>query len=144
VNQRTLLLVEDSQDDEELALRSLRQAGIDCRIDVARDGEQALDHLFGKTRNGPPPILILLDLKSPKVSGFEILRRVREDPGLRCVPVVVLSSSDAHEDIARAYELGANSYVRKPIEFTRYTEVLRQVGRYWFDLNETLDATGPV
>lgn len=141
---RPVLLIEDSEDDAELAQMALRQAGISEPIVVARDGEEALDYLFGGRDHDQPrprsrPRLILLDIKLPKVDGFEVLRRIRQDPRTRALPVVMLSSSDVHEDIARAYELGVNSYVCKPVEFSAYSHAVTQLGTYWIHVNEAAD-----
>jgi two-component system response regulator len=130
---RRLVLVEDNPDDEELAVLALKRADVDCVIDVAHDGEEAVALLFD---GAGPPSLVLLDLKVPKLDGFQILERIRQHPTTRTVPVVILSSSDVREDIVRAYELGANAYVKKPVEFTRYTEVVNCLGKFWLDLNE--------
>jgi CheY-like chemotaxis protein len=133
----TVMLVEDSEDDAELAIRALRQAGV-SRIRVARDGEEALDQLFGRDGVAPQPLpqLVLLDIKLPKVDGLEVLRRMRADVRTRRLPAVILSSSDVCEDVARAYELGANSYVCKPVEFARYAQTVRDVAHYWMAVNE--------
>lgn len=132
---RPLLLVEDNEDDIELALLALRDVEIAGGVQVARDGEAALSYLYGDAAR-PMPLLVLVDIKLPKVDGFEVLRRVRLDARTRALPVVMLSSSDAPEDIARAYELGANSYVCKPIEFSEYEDAVRMLGQYWLHVNE--------
>jgi two-component system response regulator len=136
VTRRPILLVEDSQDDEELAVLALRETGLEVTIDVARDGEEAIRYLFDRD-DGALPACVFLDVKLPKLDGFEVLRRIRESPRTRFLPVVVLTSSDVPEDIARAYELGANSYVRKPVEFSEFSDTVQQVGRYWLRLNQT-------
>jgi two-component system response regulator len=134
---RPILLVEDSQDDAELAILALREAGVVSRVDVVRDGEEALEYLFdAPSRSASPPLLVLLDIKLPKIDGFAVLRRIRQEERTRMLPTVILSSSTVREDIARAYELGANSYVRKPVEFSGYSDKIRQVGLYWVNLNE--------
>ena len=135
---RPILLVDDSEDDIEFALRALRGAAVSRPIDVVRDGEEALGYLFDPARlaSGALPALILLDIRLPKVDGLEVLRRVRADAAFSAVPVVVLSSSDAPVDIERAYALGANSFVRKPVEFFDYAETVGRVGHYWDRVNE--------
>lgn len=136
-----ILLVEDSPDDVELTLRSLRKHGIANRVVVARDGVDALDWIFGTgTDEGRDvshtPIVVLLDLKLPKVDGFEVLRRIRADERTKLLPVVILTSSTEEEDRLDGYELGANSYVQKPVDFTRFSEVVGRLGLYWLLLNE--------
>src|SRR5688500_13831576 len=118
----TILLVEDNPDDEALTTRALHKAGLANAIEVARDGAQALERLIGKPGDPPPsmPRVVLLDLKLPKIDGLEVLRRLREHDRTRYLPIVVLTSSDLDEDLLRSYELGANSYVRKPVEFGEF------------------------
>ncbi len=137
----TILLVEDNPDDEELTLRALRKSGVKEPVVVARDGPEALDYLFAtgawKLRDVlDTPRVVLLDLKLPKLSGLDVLRRMREDPRTRRVPVVVLTSSAEERDIQQCYDLGANSYVRKPVEFDEFLEFIRSLGNYWLKLNE--------
>lgn len=134
MNERSILLVEDNPDDAELALRAL-EARVNLPIQLARDGQEALDVLFGRPSPGPVPALVLLDLMLPKADGFEILRRIRASPETSEIVVVVLSSSDTPEDIDRAYALGANSYVQKPVEFSEYRETLQLIGHYWTGVN---------
>ncbi|MCK6479080.1 MAG: response regulator [Planctomycetaceae bacterium] len=129
-----LLLVEDNPDDEELTIRAFRKAGVVNGIDVARDGQEALDRLLG---GGPLPSVVLLDLKLPKVDGLEVLRRIRADPRTRLLPVVILTSSREDQDLLRGYSLGCNSYVRKPVDFVTFAESARQLGMYWLLVNET-------
>jgi CheY-like chemotaxis protein len=129
-----ILLVEDDPDHADLAVRALEKSGAVDRVVVARDGEQALEHLFGKHE---APAVVFLDLKLPRMSGFEVLRRIRENEATRFLPVVVLSSSDEDADLARSYELGVNSYILKPVSFTEFVEVTRQMGTYWLLLNQT-------
>jgi CheY-like chemotaxis protein len=137
----TILLVEDNPDDEELTVRALRRNNIANEIVVARDGVQALDYLFG---TGPHagrdvnlrPQVILLDLKLPKLDGLGVLRRIRADDRTKFVPVVVLTSSNEERDLIDSYGLGANSYVRKPVDFNQFTDAARQLGLYWLVLNE--------
>lgn len=131
---RTILLVEDNSDDELLTIRALRNNHIANEVAVARDGAEALDYLFGPSRR-PVPHMILLDLKLPKVDGLEVLRRVRADPRTRLVPVIILTSSDEEGDLVNGYSLGANSYVRKPVEFDRFVEAVRIMGLYWLIVN---------
>jgi len=136
---KAILLVEDNPDDEDLVLRSLRKANIANEVVVARDGSEALEKLFG---NGGAdfnaarmPALVLLDLKLPKINGIEVLRRIRDRPETRYLPVVILTSSSEDEDIVRSYEHGANSYVRKPVDFNEFAAAVRQLGLYWLILN---------
>ena len=135
-----ILLVEDNADDEMLSLRALRNANITNEILVARDGVEALDQIFGtgtfKDRGPLNPAVVLLDLKLPLVSGLEVLERIRQTKHTRKLPVVILTSSSEEEDVARSYELNANSYVRKPVEFGEFTKVVSQLGLYWALLNE--------
>ena len=137
---KTILLVEDDPDDEALAVRALKQHRLTNDIVVVRDGVEVLDYLFCTgpyaTRDPEPPFVVLLDLKLPKLDGLEVLRRLRSDDRTRFVPVVVLTSSDEEQDIMRGYSLGANSYVRKPIDFAQFSEAVRQLGLYWLLLNE--------
>ncbi|HUF19756.1 MAG TPA: response regulator [Burkholderiales bacterium] len=139
---KTLLLVEDNPDHEELTLRTLRQNKVINEIVVARDGEQALDYLFGQGKYdgrdvSQQPELILLDLKLPKIDGLEVLARLRKDERTALIPVVILTSSSEEEDMAKSYKLGANSYVRKPVSFSQFTDRLQQVQVYWLLVNES-------
>ena len=141
-----ILLVEDNPDDEALLLRALKKVNISNGINVVRDGAEALDYMF-KTgpyadREGGNPAVVLLDLKLPKVEGLEVLRRIREDKRTQHQPVVILTSSDEQEDMTRGYELGANSYVRKPVEFESVVEDVTQLGLYWLLLNEPPPESG--
>jgi CheY-like chemotaxis protein len=132
-----ILLVEDNPDDEELAVMALKSAGLRLPIVVARDGAEAIERLVGTaSAAGGRPLIVLLDLKLPKVDGFGVLKRIRETDGLRTLPVVVLTSSDADDDIDRSYALGVNSYVRKPVAFETYKSALSTLGQYWLTLNE--------
>jgi two-component system response regulator len=133
---KTILLVEDNADDEQLTLRAMRQSEVPNMIRVARDGAEALDLIFG-TPNGRLPDLVLLDLKLPKVSGLEVLQKLRNDPRTRSMPVVVLTSSDEEKDIVESYSLGANSYIRKPVDFDEFMDAVRQLGLYWLGMNRT-------
>ena len=128
-----ILLVEDDPDDEALTRRALEKNNVRNELVVARDGQEALDYLRGAPRL---PELVLLDLKLPKIDGFEVLRRLRADERTRLLPVVVLTSSNEQRDVASSYSLGANSYVRKPVDFKEFTEAARQLGLYWLLLNE--------
>jgi two-component system response regulator len=135
VSDPVILLVEDSEDDVELTLRALRRNAVQGRVEVARDGVAALDYLLGE----PPaalPAVVLLDLNLPKVSGLEVLERLRAHPRTRLLPVVILTSSREHADLARGYALGANSYVRKPVDYDAFQEAARQLGQYWLQVNE--------
>jgi two-component system response regulator len=132
-NPATILLVEDNQDDESLTVRALRM-GTTANVEVARDGQAALDSLFDDAKDMPR--LVLLDLNLPEVDGLQVLRRIREDDRTRLTPVVILSGFNAPIDIVAAYRYGANSYVRKPIDFDRFAEVIRQLGLYWLVINE--------
>jgi len=131
---RLILLVEDDPDHELLTIRALKKSNIANDIRVARDGEEAIDMLFGA--DAIKPQVILLDLKLPKVEGLEVLRRIRESDLTRMLPVVVLTSSDEERDLVRSYQLGVNSYIRKPVNFTDFAEATRQLGMYWLVLNE--------
>jgi CheY-like chemotaxis protein len=140
-DEKTILLVEDNPDDEALTLRALKKNNIMNDVVVARDGQEALDYLFAagpfSGRDGSQmPQLILLDLKLPRLSGFEVLRRLRADQRTRLLPVVILTTSSEENDRSQGYGLGANSFVRKPVEFDRFIEAVRQLGLYWLILNE--------
>jgi two-component system, response regulator len=136
-----ILLVEDGPLEVELTLRPLRELGAGHQIDVAQDGEEALDFLFGRGAHrhrsgGPPPRLILLDLKLPKLDGLDVLRAVRTNSRTSMVPVVVLTSSDDPREVAQCYQLGANSCVLKPVHYGQLSTVLQAIGRYWLELNQ--------
>jgi len=134
---KTILLVEDNADDEQLTLRAMRQSDVPNIIRVARDGAEAIDALFGSGVNGRLPDLILLDLKLPKVSGLEVLQRIRSEERTRTLPIVILTSSDEERDIVESYNLGANSYIRKPVDFDEFIDAVRQLGLYWLAMNRT-------
>jgi two-component system response regulator len=142
LTRRKILLVEDNAQDEELTLRALRRSNIMNQVVVAHDGEEALNYLLG---NDPAahghmdslPAVVLLDLKLPKLDGLEVLRRVRSDPHVCSVPVVILTSSKQDKDMVEGYRLGANSYICKPVDFDKFTEAVGQLGLYWVLLNET-------
>ncbi len=138
---KIILLVEDNPTDEKLTLRAFKKSGVANEVFVVRDGVEALDYLFG---TGPHagrigqelPSIVLLDLQLPRIGGLEVLRRVRADERTKLLPVVVLTSSKEDEDIARSYALGANAYVRKPVEFSEFVDAARTLGLFWLLLNE--------
>jgi len=133
-----ILLVEDNPDDEELTIRALSRNNILNTVEVARDGVEALERLFGP-QGGPAPALpaiVLLDLKLPKIGGLEVLRQIRSNARTRLLPVVILTSSKEEQDLISGYRLGANSYVRKPVDFAKFVDAVRQLGLYWLVLNE--------
>ena len=138
---KIILLVEDNPDDEALTIRALKQHNIANEVVVARNGAEALDYLFGTGAHegrdlGDTPAVVLLDLKLPKIGGLEVLRRLRADARMKRLPVVILTSSEEDQDKLQGYELGANSYVRKPVDFDQFSEAVRQLGLYWLILNE--------
>jgi len=137
---RTILLVEDNRDDEELTLRALKKSNLTNPVMIARDGEQALDYLLcrGVHADARPelPQVVLLDLKLPKVDGLEVLRVIRDDERTRLLPVVILTSSIEEQDLVRGYGLGANSYIRKPVDFNQFVDAVKQLGLYWLVLNQ--------
>ena len=147
MDMKTILLVEDNPDDELLAIRALKKNNIMNEVVVARDGAEALDYLFG---TGPyegrdisvMPQVILLDLKLPKINGLEVLKRLRDDERTKLLPVVVLTSSKEDRDLNESYRLGANSYIRKPVDFLQFTEAIKQLGLYWLVLNEAPPSKG--
>jgi CheY-like chemotaxis protein len=140
MNERTILLVEDNPSDEALTLRALKRSNIGNDVVVVRDGAEALDYLFGRRSDFRDaralPQLVLLDLNLPKIDGLEVLRRIRADERTRLLPVVILTSSGEERDIVRGYGLGANGYVRKPVDFVQFAEAVRQLGLYWLIINE--------
>ena len=138
---KIILLVEDNPDDEELTRRALKDANIANEIVVVGSGIEALDYLSGTGAYADRdlsrlPQLILLDLKLPKLSGLQVLERLRTDPRTKLIPVVILTTSSEEEDVLASYQLGANSYVRKPVDFDEFTEAIRHVGLYWLLINE--------
>jgi len=145
--EKMILLVEDNPNDEELTLRALRKANIANEVAIARDGQEALDFLFGAGKYAgrePPtmPAVVLLDLKLPKLDGIDVLQRIRADPRTKLIPVVVLTSSSEDEDMVRSYQSGANSYVRKPIEFSAFANAVTQLGMYWVLINQVPPSRG--
>ena len=136
----TILLVEDNPDDVELTVRALRRNNIANPLEVVRDGQDALDYLFytGKYSDAlhPLPWVILIDLKLPKVDGIEVLRKLKGDRVRKLIPVVVLTSSKVERDVVDSYDLGVNSYIRKPVDFDQFEEIVKQIGYYWLLLNE--------
>ncbi|WP_066263865.1 response regulator [Hydrogenophaga flava] len=141
MNTKTILLVEDNPQDEMLTLRALKKAHLANRIDVARDGQQALDYLFRTgefaDRDGPDlPTVVLLDISLPRLSGLEVLERLRKDPRTEMLPVVILTSSDEQKDRLKSYENGCNSFVQKPVDFTAFAETVARLGVYWLATNE--------
>lgn len=131
---KLILLVEDDPDHELLTIRALKKSNVANEVRVARDGEEALKLLFGE--EGIQPQVILLDLKLPKIDGLEVLRQIRQNDVTRMLPVVILTSSDEERDVVGSYQLGVNSYIRKPVNFTDFAEATRQLGMYWLVLNE--------
>jgi len=142
MDRRFVLLVEDSADDVELTLRALSKSDILVEVVVVHDGVEALDFIFG---TGPyagrnlnvMPTVVFLDLKLPRVNGFEVLQRIRADERTKLLPVVILTSSNEERDVIHSYELGANSYVCKPVDYMQFSEAIRQLGSYWLFLNES-------
>lgn len=138
----TILLVEDNPEEEALTLRAFKKNNIHNKISVVHDGEEALDYLFCRNAYADRdpndlPKLTLLDLKLPKMNGLDVLRHLRADPRTRLMPVVLLTASNEEQDVVQGYSNGANSYVRKAVDFTQFVESIRQIGTYWLTLNET-------
>ena len=141
--EKIILLIEDNPDDELLTLMAFKDNNITNEVIVARDGEEALDYLFGTGRYQDRdmnilPQVVLLDLKLPKVDGLEVLQTIRSNPITKLLPVVILTSSKEEIDILKSYQLGANSYIRKPVDFEQFSEAIKQLGLYWLVLNESL------
>jgi two-component system response regulator len=141
MHDRVIVLVEDNANDEELTLRAFRKSNILNRVVVLRDGAEALDYFFTRgTHASRPPNeiaqVVLLDLKLPKIDGLDVLRALRADERTRLIPIVVLTSSAEEQDLVRSYGLGANSYVRKPVDFTQFVDAVRQLGLYWLVINQ--------
>jgi two-component system response regulator len=142
---RPILLVEDNADDEALTLRAFSKNRITNQVVVVRDGVEALDYLFGTGKHAgrnttAMPAVIFLDLKLPRLDGLEVLRRIRADSRTTLLPVVVLTTSREAQDIREAYQFGANSYIRKPVDFERFLATVGQLGQYWLSLNELVEA----
>jgi two-component system response regulator len=141
---KTILLVEDNPDDVKLTLRAFKRNDMLNPVVLARDGIEALDYLFGRGAYAkdirPPPALVLLDLKLPRLDGLGVLKEIRADERTRLIPVVILSSSKEQEDLIRGYSLGANSYVRKPIDFAEFVEAVKRLGVYWLTTNQPAPA----
>lgn len=141
MSEKYILLVEDNEDDIALTLRAFKKQGIVNQVVVVRDGEEALDFLFGrgsykKRERKDPPTVVLLDLKLPKLNGIEVLAKLRAEESTRFLPVVILTSSREERDLIDGYRNGANSYIRKPVDFDEFSEAVRQLGLYWLLLNE--------
>lgn len=141
MNAKVILLIEDNASDIALTERALSRNNITNALVVAQDGQEGLDYLFGSGAHAGRdvsalPVLILLDLKLPRIDGLEVLRRIRADARTRRVPVVILTSSREEQDIAAGYDLGVNSYIRKPVDFNQFSETIRQLGLYWLVINE--------
>ncbi len=145
MDDRIILMVEDNADDEELTLRALHKNNIRNEVVVTRDGVEALDYLFGTGAyagrdTSIKPQVVLLDLKLPKIDGLEVLRRLRADDRTKLLPIVILTSSKEEQDLVDGYSLGANSYIRKPVDFSQFTRAVGQLGLYWLLLNEVPSA----
>ena len=141
MEEKIILLVEDNPDDVELTIRAFRKNNIGNKVIVARDGVEALDYLFGTGAHAAKnlkelPVVILLDLKLPKIDGLEVLKRIRQDEVTRLLPVVILTSSVEEKDKLNGYKLGANSYIRKPVQFDQFVEAIKHLGLYWLVWNE--------
>jgi two-component system response regulator len=142
MHDRVIVLVEDNATDEELTLRAFRKSNIVNRIVVLRDGAEALDYFFQRgahaaRSNNEIAQVVLLDLKLPKINGLDVLRALRADERTRLIPIVILTSSAEEQDLVRGYGLGANSYVRKPVDFSQFVEAVRQLGLYWLAINQS-------
>jgi CheY-like chemotaxis protein len=143
---KRILLVEDSEHDLELTMAALEAHNVANEVDVARDGADALDYLYRRgafaNRAGDLPVVVLLDLKMPRVDGLEVLRQMKNDPNLKKVPVVMLTSSREEQDLVRSYELGVNAYVVKPVDFAQFMESVKQLGCFWAVINEPPPVAG--
>lgn len=136
MNDKPILLIEDNPDDVELTLEALSGNKITNNITVARDGEEAAAFLFEKSEAEALPMLILLDLKLPKINGIELLKMIRDNPATKFLPVVILTSSDEERDLLDCYESGCNSYIKKPVDFHAFVDAIKNLGLYWLILNE--------
>jgi two-component system response regulator len=146
---KVILLVEDNASDEKLTVLAFKKCGVSNEIVVMRDGAAALDYIFSTGKHAGRdlsvlPTVILLDLKLPRIDGLEVLRRIRADERTRLIPVIVLTASKEDEDVLRSYKLGANAYVRKPVEFVAFVEAAKTLGLFWLLLNEPAPAPRPV
>lgn len=142
MDDKIILLVEDNADDEELTIRTLQKNHLKNKIVVVRDGVEALDYLFGTGEYSDrdlsvSPVLIMLDIKLPRMNGLEVLKKIKSDPRTSLIPVVVLTSSDEEKDLIESYKLGANSYVRKPVDFAEFQKSVKQLALYWMLINES-------
>ena len=142
MSERPILLVEDNADDADLTVRALQQNGVRNPIIVARDGADAIARLHGPAAVSPLPVIVLLDLNLPKLGGIDVLKRIRADPRTRLLPVIVLTSSKEDRDLVDSYQFGANSYVRKPVDFDEFLKAARSLSMYWLMLNEPPPAGG--
>jgi two-component system response regulator len=140
-DERVIMLVEDNPDDEALTVRALRRSNIANHIEILRNGQDAVDYLLSNDPDKPLPCVVILDLKLPKLDGLDVLRHIRGDSRTRLLPVVVLTSSSEEADIVESYNLGANSYVRKPVDFDDFAKAVSQLGLYWLLINEPLSHT---
>jgi two-component system response regulator len=147
MSEQSILLVEDSAGDEELTLRAFKKNNILNTVVVARDGADALDYLFAKGahagRTAGLPQIVLLDLNLPKISGLDVLKAIRAEPATKVLPVIILTSSRQERDVTAGYDLGANSYIVKPVDFTQFSEAVRQLGLYWLVLNQAPSLRSP-
>ena len=148
MSNRVILLVEDNPDDEDLALRAFQRGDVPNPVAVVRDGVEALDYLYATGSHAGRdasvmPAVVLLDLKLPRMNGLDVLRRIRADARTQCLPVVILTSSHEDQDVMESYRLGANSYVRKPVDFTQFADAIRQMGRYWLLINYAPQVCAP-
>jgi two-component system response regulator len=143
---KTVLLVEDNETDEKLTLRAFKKSGVANEIFVVRDGAEALDYLFAagpyENRDAGLPAVVMLDLKLPRIDGLEVLRQIRADGRTKLLPVVILTASKESEDLVRGYALGANAYVRKPVDFGEFAEAVKTLGLFWLRLNEPAPTGG--